>query len=176
MQLIFQTHCRKNGLSRVSGNRFFSLNFHDRSDRAIGRQTRGLRWTNIINVPAEWLLRRLERRPLSSEILATDIYPVHYLFIPAGVRPRFPLLIPSLSSSSLPSRRRRERISEARAPDGYASPAAENFRAAFPVIGKRRAGERPALIMRLESAGSGSRGGSAPSTPGKRFPVVYYPP
>jgi len=41
---------------------------------------------------------------------------------------------------------------------GYAPPAAGNFRAAFPVIGKRRAGKRPALIMRLESAGSGSRG------------------
>lgn len=43
-----------------------------------------------------------DRRPLSSKILATDVYPLHYLFIPT----RAPTIPPSLSRR--PPRRRRD--------------------------------------------------------------------
>jgi len=89
-----------------------------------------------------------DRRPLSSKILATDVYPVRYLFIPTRA-PTIPLPL------SRRPRRRCRRDDDGNVSQRRTRAAPGNFRAAFPVIGKRRAGERLALIMRLESAGSG---------------------
>lgn len=122
------------------------------STLTIRRQSRGLRHGLTSLTSREVTPEATDHRPLSSKILATDVYPVHYLFIPTRAHDSTPSTLHRLA---VVAASRRERISDTAA--AYAA-APGNFQAAFPVIGKRRAGERPALIMRLESARSGRRG------------------
>lgn len=140
----------------------FSLNLHSRFNlNSIGRQSRGVRRVNVINVSRSdsWSDRaqtsfiwNSSYRRLSS---ALSIYT-------GGCAPMIPSSYPFAAVAVATTMRADLRGSRV---GGYAPPAAGNFRAAFPVIGKRRAGERPALIMRLESAGSGSRGAARRARP-----------
>jgi hypothetical protein len=64
----------------------------DKARSSIGRQSRGLRWLNVINrgVTRRTTIRNVD--PLSPKIPAADVYPTHHLFIATRARAQADLL------------------------------------------------------------------------------------
>lgn len=173
-QLVSQIyHCGHASSGRTDQTNctgMFSLNFHGRP--GLSYRATILRFiiqrVNVINV--SWSDSWGDRpQTLSSKILATDVYPVHYLFIPTcRARPRFSLLVPSPPPPpSLPSRRW-ERISEARTvimPRHHRKFSSRVF-CHWETSCRRKVCINHEVRIR----------GIRPRRGGKRFPVVYYPP
>lgn len=174
--LIFQTYYRghksdtKFQQIELTVPTYFLWIFTVGPTETIGRQSRGLRRTNVINISRSdsWgdraqtsFIWNSSYRHLSSIIylyrrVRAYAIPSSYPFAVAAAAAAADVVA---VATTMRADLRNSRVG------GYAPPAAGNFRAAFPVIGKRRAGERTALIMRLESAGSGSRGAARRAHP-----------